>query len=303
MFEKPMNIFGQNIFEGGLVLPTYSRPNLLYKCLESIYSAENTQNIAKIIILQIGNKEVEELVYKFQDRQTFVIPIKRNYTSPLFNMNYNWFLGATFGFEFLGLPWLISIEEESMIKNNSFNFIVEIHKKYGSDIHFKGVNLSSKLVDPSNSGTFSRLRSGFTASGATILHKDWKKLKKFNLKSRLIYYPWDVFTDAYWKTGYRVTPNVSMVMNFGWIQGTHSSDTKSIQQELNQISFGLPDSNNDFRQKDCENSWSADTSVYDPKNNYIFNIRFLIWVFLYNRITMPVYSRIVHFFYRSSREF
>ena len=301
MSEKTMNVLGERIFQGGLVLPTYSRPNLLHSCLQSIYSAENSKKIAKIIVLQLGNVEVEKLVYKFEDRQTFVIPIKRNKNTPLFNMNYNCFIVASFGFEILGLPWLISVEEESVIKNNSINFILEMHKKHVFDVYFKGVNLSTKLVDPSNFGTYSKLRSGFMGSGATILAKDWKILKKFKIKSRLSDYPWDVFTEAFWKTGYRVTPNISMAMNFGWIQGTHSSITKSTQQELNHISFGLADSSSNFKQKNCNNGWSADSSVYDSKLNYVFKIRFVVWMLLFNKILMPVYSRVVHYFYRTGR--
>jgi hypothetical protein len=302
VYDYAMNVIGESNFHGGLVLPTYARPNLLGNCLKSIYSAENSKGIAKIIVLQLGNKEVEKLVYDFQDRQTFVIPVKRINTSPLFNINYNWLVGASLGFEILGLPWLISIEEDSVVKNNSFNFILEMHEKYSTDVYFRGVNLSTKLVDPSNYGTYSKLRSGFMGTGATVLYRDWNTLKKFRIKSRLSNYPWDVFTDAYWKTGYRVTPNISMAMNFGWIQGTHSTPTKSVQQELNQISFDLPDSSNRFKQKNCENGWSADSSVYDPKSNLIFKIRLVIWVLLFNRIFLPVYRRIVHYLYKSNRK-
>ena len=66
-----MNVLGESIFKGGLVLPTYSRPNLLRNCLQSIYSAENSKKIAKIIVLQLGNVEVEKLVYKFENCYLF----------------------------------------------------------------------------------------------------------------------------------------------------------------------------------------------------------------------------------------
>ena len=83
-----------SLFEGGLVLPTYSRPELLNNCLQTIYGADNSYKIAKIIILQLGNYEVEKLVYEFNNQQTFIIPVIRTGTTPLYNMNYNWLLGA-----------------------------------------------------------------------------------------------------------------------------------------------------------------------------------------------------------------
>jgi hypothetical protein len=292
-----MKILGEGIFEGGLVLPTYSRPNLLEECLKSIYGAENSSQIAKIVVLQLGDLEVEKLVHDFKDQQTFVIPIKRTNTSPLFNMNYNWWVGASFGFEILGLPWLLSLEEESVLKGNAFNFALEMHEKYESDRKFRGVNLSTKLVDESNRGTYSLLRYGFMGSGATILSKDWQKLKKYRVKTQLQHSPWDVFTEAFWKTGFRSTPNLSMVMNFGWIGGTHTDGIQSENQKMNQISFQTPDSVNDFQLKNIDNGWINGSRIYDSHQNYIFNVRFVLWLILDNKFGKPIYKRLVHYLF------
>ena len=292
-----MKILGESLFEGGLVLPTYSRPNLLEECLKSIYSAENSSQIAKIIVLQLGDLKVEKLVRRFNDDQTFIIPIKRTNTPPLFNMNYNWWVGASFGFEILGLPWLLSLEEESVIKGNAFNFVLEMHEKYESDRKIRGVNLSTKLVDESFRGTYSLLRYGFMGSGATILSKDWQKLKRYRVKKRLQHYPWDVFTEAYWKTGFRATPNLSMVMNFGWIGGTHTDGIQSENQQMNQISFQTSDSLNDFRLKNLDNGWINGSRIYDSYEDYIFNIRFALWLTLDNKVGKPIYKRLVHYFF------
>lgn len=290
-----MKILGSNFFKGGVVLPTYSRPHLLNKCLESVYRADNSKAIGKIIILQLGNKEVEKIVYKYANKETFIIPVIRSGTKPLFNMNYNWWIGASFGFEILGLEWVMSLEEESVVKNNIFNFTIEMHEKFRSTKKFKGVNLSTRLLDNSNVGTYSILRYGFMGSGATIIRNDWNKLKKLGVKRHLRNYPWDAFTEAFWKTGFRVTPNISMVMNYGWIDGTHSH--KSDQDILNEKSFKIKDIPNNFQLKNVENGWRNDSHIYDAKKNYVYNIRFILWILLDNKLFKPIYKRLAHYFF------
>ena len=286
-----------SVFEGGLVLPTYSRPELLKNCLQTIYGANNSYKIAKIIILQLGNYEVEKLVYEFNNRQTFIIPVIRTGTTPLYNINYNWLLGASFGFEVLNLPWIMSLEEDSIVKSNFINFTIEMTTKFSLDKKFRGVNLSTKLIDTRNIGTYSLLRSAMMGTGSTIILKDWNRLKKLGVKKRLSKYPWDVFTETYWKTGFRATPNISMVMNFGWIGGTHSSPIQGKQQKLNYSSFNIPDFTENFQLKNVDFGWTKDSKVYKPRHNILYNFRFILWLIFDNKLLKPIYKRIVHYFY------
>ena len=58
-----------------------------------------------------------------------------------------------------------------------------------------------------------------------------------------------------------------MVMNFGWIGGTHSSPIQGEQQKLNNSIFNIPDFTENFQLKNVDLGWTKDSKVHKPSYN------------------------------------
>ena len=151
--------------KGIINLQTYSRPPLLELCLNSISECSNSIDFEKIIVLQVGNKEVESLVEAFcaKNRNSIIIRVDGQEKSPLQNMNWNRWKAWQHGFDNLGADWILSIEEDVVIHPKSIDFVCEVMIRMSNQKHFRGINLGSKLADPELNCTYSKLRFGLHA--------------------------------------------------------------------------------------------------------------------------------------------
>ena len=247
---------------GTVVLATYSRPELLKQCLESIYSADLSSSIRKVIIVQGNNPEVLKLVQSFADYNTTVIPSNPNGT-PLQCINANYWMGFEFAFKKLRSEWVLCLEEDSVISKNAYSFISQIHSTNLGRLFYRGINLGSLETGPGLAGTYSLLRMGFNGNAGVLTRKTWKSLISLKMENELTKYPFDGATRYLWRTGYVVAPNLSMYMNYGWIKGTHvTADVdKTFFIQLEE-SWNSNIGTHDYCELEIAHSWGQDVRSF-----------------------------------------
>lgn len=229
--------------QGTVVLATYSRPDLLKKCLESIYTAYSSSSIRKVIVVQGSDPKVKELVESFADQNTIILRSEATGT-PLQCINSNYWRGFDFAFMELQSEWVLCLEEDSVISSDAYSFIEQMHFLHRENFFYRGLNLGSLEIGPGLHGTYSCLRMGFNGNAGVVTRKMWNRILKLNIRTQLNNYPFDGATRFLWRTGYVLVPNMSLYMNYGWVDGTHVT----------------PDVDMKFFSK-LENSWKANRSV------------------------------------------
>lgn len=279
--------------KGLINLATYSRPELLKKCLNSIAKAENSQNYPKLIVLQRGNSEVAKNVKMFADQETQIIEVEGKDRTPLQNINFNRWLSWNTGFLNSDIDWMLSVEEDVVLHASTLLFIEQIFEKYRDCQQFRGINLGSRLSDVKNLGTYSALRFGLHGCGAVITKKTWDMFNRYEIVNKLNSEPLDALIEPILKTGYMVTPNLSLLEDYGWYKGTHtSSDSTDIHYVEVSESFKanrLPIST-DFYMKPTDPKWREDCIIYDKKDDLIYKVKLLIVPILRSRVYTKTYS-------------
>ena len=274
---------------GLLNLSTYSRPDLLEQCLRSIYSLENGQSLPKLIILQTGNNQVSKLIDRFLDSSTKIIKVDGSGKSPLENINFNRWISWKIGFEVFKSDWILSVEEDSVIHPKALLFVETIYNTYNSDSKFRGINLGSKLTDPSLLGTYSILRYGLHGCGGVITKKTWESFNQSELKRHLAEVPIDALIETNLKSGFMVTPNLSFYADFGWIGGTHISSTMS-QQHLNIYeSFKLNTlDSDDYTEMTTTHMWRRDCIPYKRLHDPFYYLVRLLYAFTSHKLASRI---------------
>jgi hypothetical protein len=209
--------------KGAFVLATYQRPEILGKVLQSIYGANNSSDFHKVIVFQGNNEKSLDIINRFKDEATILIRVSGKDKSPLENITNNYLLGLEVAFEYLAVDYAIEVEDDSVIAPHTLDFIDQIYKKYNSKRKFRGINLGSYESRRELNGTYSLLRTGFHATHGVIVRRSWKFISRRRITTRIRTSPLDSTVEAYWKTGFSVTPNLSLCENFGWLNGTHAS--------------------------------------------------------------------------------
>lgn len=280
---------------GLLNLATYSRPELLKKCLSSIANAESSQNYPKLIVLQKGDAEVSRNVNEFADQLTQVIEVDGTKRTPLQNINHNRWLSWKSGFENSDIDWMLSVEEDVVLHPSTLLFVEQILNKYSGNPKFRGINLASRLSDMENLGTYSELRFGLHGCGAVITRETWDLFNKFEFGGKLETEPLDALIEPILKTGFMVTPNLSLLEDFGWYKGTHtSSDSSDVHYVEISNSFNsnrLPLSHQ-FQIKSVNPHWRSDCIIYSDADNFYFKVKLFLVPILRSRVYTYTYSNL-----------
>jgi len=280
---------------GLLNLATYSRPELLKKCLSSIANAERSQNYPKLIVLQKGDAEVSRIVNEFADQHTQIIEVDGTQRTPLQNINQNRWLSWKSGFENSDIDWMLSVEEDVVLHPSTLLFVEQILNKYSGRHQFRGINLASRLSDIENLGTYTELRFGLHGCGAVITRETWDLFTKFEFGDKLDTEPLDALIEPILKTGYMVTPNLSLLEDFGWYKGTHtSSDSTDVHYveisssfKANRLSLS-----HEFKMKSANPQWRSDCIVYIDADDVYFKVKLLLVPILRSRIYTWTYSNL-----------
>jgi hypothetical protein len=256
---------------GVVVLTAYSRPEILEQCLNSLYAANGSPATRKVLVLQPGNPDVERLIRARLDDSTLLIQSSATGSTPTQRMMSQFWRGIEAALGEPGCDWIMSLEEDSVLSADALVFVDEMHARYGKDRHFRGVNLGSVESDESLRGTYSLLRYGLVGNAGALPRRHWARARLVASRGRLRYEPFDCHIEPFLKTGFMVTPNLSKVMNYGWVAGTHVPDEPSVRKHFERLerSWSLADTAQPYRRVDVPHSWRHDsvpfTKSQDPR--------------------------------------
>ena len=264
-------------FKGAFVLATYQRPEILSKVLQAIYGADNSSIYNKVIIFQVNDEKSLEIINHFKDEATILVRVSGKDKSPLENITNNYLMGLEIAFEYLAVDYVIEVEDDSVIAPHTLEFIDQIFEKYKSNRKFRGINLGSYENRQELIGTYSLLRTGFHATHGVIVKRSWKYISRRRITTRIRTSPLDSTVEPYWKTGFSVTPNLSLCENFGWLNGTHASnDSKDVHYKSISASFQAQTRPKKWNELTIEHTWIPKPRKYRWVDNWKFQIYYLM---------------------------
>jgi len=261
-----------------IVIFCHSRALLLDKCLSSVKKARGVGHWELVVIHQIGNKEVEKVLYKHKAIIHTVVSTKPEFREPLGNINYNRILGTKYAFELLNAEFVLGIEEDNLISKDSLLFIESIYESYKHDKAFRGINLGSVEHDKNISKAgYSLLRFGLHGSAGVLTRRTWNYIKKhrlweFDLNNLCL--PWDAQIEFYLKSGYMVTPNITRNLDLGY-DGTFAPSAKdkyfiSIKKSWHNNIYS---EDIIFERIQVKHNWRSDAVAYRKRHSIFYILR------------------------------
>jgi hypothetical protein len=269
--------------QGAILLATYSRPDELEKCLKSLTNQLARVEPVIVVIFQRGNIQVQRVLEKFRQDIHYLFETDALGTSPLENINFNRILGYELCFEYLKFDWVLAVEEDIVISNDSFEFCNEAMTKYWKHPLFRGVNLGSfEKMNVVNKHTYSLISYGMHGQASAITKFTWDRLPKDRLRKSSSNDGFDGQVENFLKIGFFVTPNSSRYLDYGW-NGTHASQDKrdNYYQLLRESWAGdvsvLPDN---YLHMQVTHNWRADALKFGFQSvttsivkNFLINLK------------------------------
>ena len=273
------------MIHGAVVLATYSRPERLIQCLDSIAVASERAPVMLVIVVQDGNHRVKYIAQRAAKDFPFatILEVNRIGSTPLEAMNLNYWIAFRTAFSNPDIEWALSVEEESVISVDALAFVDAMFQTYGARRSFRGVNLISREVDPSLRKTYSLLRWGHVGGAGMLTRDSWRRIEAANVQRRLAIFPFDGSIERIMKTGFVVHPNLAKCMNFGWDCGTHLSDAESIERyKALETSWSIADVGGPYKHKDIRHSWRMDMKPFRRLKGAPHYMRYLVAQLLNN---------------------
>jgi hypothetical protein len=260
-------------FYGSILITAYSRPQELARCLESVTNQIGDVSYPIVVFRQKGNSEVSEVISRFLERISYLVEFNALGKTPLENINLNRILGYEFCFNILKSKWVLAIEEDIEISNDSVRFVEAMYLRYAKKKSFRGVNLGSmEPLQDNLKSTYSLLRYGLHGQAAAICDKTWQKFKVPQLIERSKTHALDGQLEFYLKSGFMVTPNNSRYVDWGW-NGTHAPKDAShtYYSQLRQSWVGKEvELNSAYSRMDIRHAWRSDCKPYRRFSLYFY---------------------------------
>jgi hypothetical protein len=272
-----------------VIIFAHSRAGLLNDCITSVLNAYESDVWKKVIVLQIGYPDVEEVVEKYKSNFDIVLRIKKHYEITLGNINLNRIIGTSICFDSLASDVVLGIEEDTMISYDSLYFITQMCQKFKTNKSFRGVNLGS--FEPNtleNRYSYSVLRYGLHGQAGAITRKTWNHFKLSELLEDICTIGWDSKIESYLKTGFLPTPNASRLLDRGF-GGTHQSSDPNSPYFANQRNSWVgsgPIPIQDFTKNYITHSWRKDARNYKKYESFVYRAKdnkFAYGIFKYLR--------------------
>jgi hypothetical protein len=257
--------FKRQPLSGIIAIPTFSRSEELELGLKHVVQANKNFGLPILVVHQIGNNKVAEVLKYYRGSIDYLIELDGTSYSPLQNINRNRLLCYQIGFNWLDLDWVLVVEDDVLIANDSINFVDSIMKRYFSYPGFRGVNLGSRIPkSDSNKLTYSKLRFGINGQASAITQRTWNYYNHKKLMRKSPSYPFDGEFEPFLKSGFMVTPNASRLKDIGW-NGTHApkdpNDTYFKESEASWV--GTENLGADgYYLKNSSHNWRQDIRIY-----------------------------------------
>lgn len=265
---------------GAILLATYSRPDELEMCLKSITHQLARVEPTIVVIFQRGNSQVQSVLEKFKDKIDYLLETDSLGTTPLENINFNRILGYELCFDYLKFDWVLAVEEDIVITNDSFEFCSQVITKFWRNHFFRGVNLGSfEKMDIANTQTYSLISYGLHGQASAITKPTWDRLPKNSLKKSAKINGFDGQVENFLKMGFFVTSNSSRYLDYGW-NGTHAAQDKqdNYYQRLRESWAGdVEELPAHYSHKQVKHNWRKDSlkfGIYSIVNSIIRNFYF-----------------------------
>ena len=256
-----------------VVIFANSRAQLLTECIESVLNAYGSNDWKKVLILQIGYPEVEEVVKIYEPKFDLVLRVKKQFDITLGNINQNRIMGTSICFDLLECDVVLGVEEDTKIGYDSLHFISQMCEDYKTNKAFRGVNLGSfEKNSEENRYTYSLLRFGLHGQAGALIRSTWNKFSKNQLLEDICNIGWDSRIESYLKTGFLVTPNSSRLLDQGW-GGTHQSVDPNSPYFANQRNSWVGTDQLEirrFKRKNLIHSWRNDARNYRKYESFIY---------------------------------
>jgi hypothetical protein len=250
-----------------IVVSCFSRAELLDTCLNSITLSADFEDYNLIVLHQTGYDAVARVIESYSERIDATIVVNSQISTPIGNINWNRFATYKIAFDLYDSEFVLGIEEDIEIASDSLSFLKTVHKRYGNDRSFRGVNLGSIAIN-GNSSEYNLLRYGLHGQAGTITRDTWQALPLNVIEENLFDFPLDSMFEAYLKTGFMVTPLRSKYLDRGW-GGTHAPKDSSDKHYLNVQESFINEENDDYTlTRSAPNpSWRYDCAVYRKSHN------------------------------------
>jgi len=279
---------------GSIGVATFSRPEDLDRCLNSIINARGDRKIPLLVLHQLGNKEVSKVIVKWKSQIQILLEVQALGNSPLQNMNLNSIILRELAFNSFCSDWYLGVEEDVVLGGDSIDFVEKMMQKYISSRDFRGVNLGSCI--PSSSGLenfYSKIRYGIQGQASAITSRTWNHFDKKYLIDNSATHGLDAMMERYVKSGFMCWPQLSRYLDNGW-NGTHSSkDPNNEYYERIRKSFvDLPNKVNAiYKLKNNRIPWREDCYLYRRQTNLIHIAKNLIFHYCHTVIRKIKVSR------------
>jgi hypothetical protein len=277
---------------GSILVLTFSRAELLDELLESISNLKNRNEVTLIVVRQTGYEEVGNIIEKWRNKIEVLLEIDGIENSIPENIGRNRLSGYAVAFDALGADWVLAVEEDVLLANDTLLFTKFIAEKFRRKQNFRGINLGSRLpLSDAGKNSYCKTRYGIFGQGAVMTAKSWKNMQAWKIiaSSRLGH--WDAAMEAYMKTGMTIAPNNSRYLDRGWT-GTHASSNPEDAYYLDLTNsfvgnVSLRDSTN-YKEVKIGYWWRSDLRKFKSWESLyywgIFVIRHPITIKIYQRI-------------------
>lgn len=280
-----------------IVIIGYSRPKLLQNCIESTLRADGNDSYSKILLVQRGFKEVEEIAASFAEEFDSVIFVDRDGTA-IQNISKNRYLAYTLAFSHFGADFTVVLEDDVEISVDALDFTRVIFEKYRNERSFRAINLGSGITFvPDHVSEYSIVRYALNGPASAMTKRTWDCLDLNKLMKKSNYEIFDGTIEPFIQTGFVVMPNASRYIDHG-VEGVHSTaENNSPYFEKLRSSF-VKDHKLDrqlLRLKFRDQNWRFDCVEYRPWLNAYYHLR---WYAVFNRE-----NRVIGSFLRLFRNF
>jgi hypothetical protein len=208
--------------EGSILVLTFSRAELLHELLESISNLKNRKDVKLIVVRQTGYEEVGKVIEKWRNNIEVLLEIDGVGNSIPENIGRNRLSGYAVAFDALGSDWVLAVEEDVLLAEDSLLFTKFIVDKFNKKRNFRGINLGSRLpVSDIGKNSYCKTRYGVYGQGAVMTRKTWSRMQAWKVIEYSRFGHWDAAMESYMKTGLSIAPNNSRYLDRGWT-GTHT---------------------------------------------------------------------------------
>jgi hypothetical protein len=269
-----------NIIKNSILVNAYNRIDELKNCLNHIFNAENIDDFNIVITYQSEVQVITEFIEGFNNVNVIKLPFDGKKNGAIENINFNRVNGLKYCFNILKSEYVIAVEDDINIGNDTLKFCDFIYSRFKNDINFRGINLCSNLPFSNiKKNVYGKFRYGLSGQCSLISLNTWNGIMKRNILFLTNSIGFDSQIELFLKTGFMVHPYNSRYIDNGW-NGTHAPrDSKNMYYQLLLQSWTGPDKLNisSYEEEVFDIKWRKDCVTFNRMHNIIYLLRFYLY--------------------------